>query len=253
MIVDSMSYLEAFNQIESDLSKVEIWAEKFLPKVAKEFGKTGAFPKYHIEKYIQLKTKNEYRIFYYAGNAREKVIYKLFYVTYYENHRLVIRTERCEYQHTEKSPKVVLPIIHIYLPHFLERYNERFLHLGDVSDDVIAGHFIARNELFCQIPLNEDINRNYQDYGEYNMYGIRVRDGFCFTKTSIEGKESEDCIDEHDKVEAMRIVYTTYMNESGMSNTQRAAIEKEHFEVLKRYMSEFMGISDTDMSVRGKM
>ena len=97
--------------------------------------------------------------------------------------------------------------------------------------------------------IDDDI---YLD-GEYNMYGIRVRDGFCFTKTSIEGKESEDCIDGHDKVEAMRIVYTTYMNESGMSNTQRAAIEKEHFEVLKRYMSEFMGISDTDMSVRGKM
>lgn len=62
MIVESMSNLEAFNQIESDLPKVQIWAEKLLPKVTKDFGKTRVFPKYHIEEYTQPKTKNDYRI-----------------------------------------------------------------------------------------------------------------------------------------------------------------------------------------------
>ena len=245
MIVESMSYLEAFNQIKSDLPKVKIWAEKHFPKVIKDFGKVRVFPKYHIEEYTHKKTRNDYRIFYYVGNAREKVLYKLFYVTFYENLRLVIRTDMCGYQHTEKSPKVVLPIIHIYLPHFLERYNERCLHLGNVSDDVIAGHFVARNELFCQIPLNEDINRNYQKHGEYNKYGIRVKDGFCFAKTSLDGMESEDGVDEHDRVNAMRLIYTTYMNESSMSETQRVAIEREHFDVLKRYMYGLIGTSKT--------
>ena len=65
MIVEAMSYLEAYNQIESDLPKVKIWADKFLPRVTKDFGKDRAFPKYHIEKYTHSKTKNEYRIFYY--------------------------------------------------------------------------------------------------------------------------------------------------------------------------------------------
>ena len=51
MIVEAMSYLEAYNQIESDLPKVKIWADKFLPRVTKDFGKDRAFPKYHIEKY----------------------------------------------------------------------------------------------------------------------------------------------------------------------------------------------------------
>ena len=234
-----MSYLEAYTQIESDISKVQIWAEKLLPRVTKDFGKTRVFPKYHIEEYTHPETKNDYRIFYYIGNARENVIYKMFYVTFFENSHLVIRTDMREYLHTQKSKKVNLPIIHTYLPHFLKRYNERCLHLNNASNNIIAGHFIARNELFDQIPMNEDINRNYKKYGDANKYGIRVRDGFCYSKSFIEGKESEDGIDEHDRVDAMKIVYTTYMNESGMSDTQRAAIEKEHYEVLERYLSEF--------------
>ena len=235
-----MSYLEAYNQIESDLPRVKFRAEKLLPRVIKDFGKTRDFPKYHIEEYTHPETKNNYRIFYYIGNARENVIYKMFYVTFYENSRLVISTDIRKYQHTENSRTINLPIICIYIHHFLERYNERFLHLNSVSDDIIAGHFIARNKVFDQIPMNEEINRNYQKYGDYNKYGIRVRDGFCFAKTSIEGKESEDGIDEHDRVDAMRIIYASYMNESGMSDTQRAAIEREHYEVLERFLPEFM-------------
>ncbi len=236
MIVEAMSYLEAYNQIESDLSKVEIWADKYLPRVTKVFGKVRDFPKYHIEEYIHTITKNEYRIFYYVGNSKEKVGYVIFFVTFYGNERLVIQTNKTGYKHTERSREVVLPLISIYLPHFLKRYNERCLHLDNVSDDIIAGLLFVRNELSWQIPLNEDINRNYQEYGNFNKYGMRVKDGFCFVNTSIEGKESDKGIDEDDRVDAVRIIYTTYMNESGMSDTQRAAIEKEHFEVLKRYI-----------------
>lgn len=236
MIVEAMSYLEAYNQIESDLPKVKIWADKFLPRVTKDFGKDRAFPKYHIEKYTHSKTKNEYRIFYYVGNSKQKVRYAIFFVTYYCNERLVIQTNKTGYKHTEKSRQVEKPLLSIYLPHFWMRYNERCLHFDNASDDIIAGHFFVRNELSWQIPLNEDINRNYQEHGDFNKYGMRVKDGFCFVNTSIEGKESDDGIDENDRVDALRIIYTTYMNESGMSDTQRAAIEKEHFEVWKRCM-----------------
>lgn len=240
MIVESMSYLEAYNQIESDLPRVKFRAEKLLPRVIKDLGKTRDFPKYHIEEYTHPETKNNYRIFYYIGNARENVIYKMFYVTFYENSHWVIRTDMGEYHHTEKSCGVKLPILHMYRHHFLEQYNKRCLHLNNVSDDVIAGHFIARNEKYIQIPMNEEINRNYKKYGDANKYGIRVRDGFCFLNTLIEGEESEDGIDEHDRVDAMRIVYATYMNESGMSDTQKTGIERGHYEVLERFLPEFM-------------
>jgi len=239
MIVEGMSYLEAYNQIESDLPKVEKWAEKYIPKVTKAFGKGRKFPQYHIEKYTHVITKNEYRIFYYLGNAKEKVNYVIFFVTFYNNERLVIRTDIYRYKHTPKSREVLLPIINIYLTHFIKRYNERCLHLENVSDDVIAGYFFARNELSWQIPLNENIKRNFQKYGCSNEFGMRVKDGFCFVSTMIEGKQSDDSIKENNRVDAMRLVYTTFMKESDMSDTQRAAIEKEHIETLKECMNEF--------------
>jgi len=88
------------------------------------------------------------------------------------------------------------------------------------------------------IMLNEKVNRNFKEYGEQNDRGMRVPDGFCFTQTAIEGKESADGIREHDEVDAMLILYTTFMNESDMSDTQRTAINNEHLETLKRCMED---------------
>ena len=88
------------------------------------------------------------------------------------------------------------------------------------------------------INLNEEINRNYKKYGEQNFQGIRVRDGFCFTDTSIDGTFDEKGDRSKDQIDAMRIIYTTFYNESEMKDTQRAAIEKEAQEVLDRCLRE---------------
>lgn len=40
------------------------------------------------------------------------------------------------------------------------------------------------------------------------------------------------------------IVYTTFMKESEMSDTQRAAINKEHLETLKHCMEVFSSSND---------
>jgi hypothetical protein len=82
------------------------------------------------------------------------------------------------------------------------------------------------------------MNINYKEHGEHNNYGMRVPDGFCFTHTAIEGKESEEGIPVNDKVNAMLILYTTFMKESDMTDTQRAAIDRENFETWKRCMKE---------------
>ena len=84
------------------------------------------------------------------------------------------------------------------------------------------------------VMLNDEVNRNYKKYGDYNDRGMRVNDGFCFTQTTIDGKPSSDGIREHDKVDAMLIIYTTFMCESDMSETQITAINKEHIETLER-------------------
>ena len=74
--------------------------------------------------------------------------------------------------------------VHLYTSHFLQRYNERFLHNKALSPNEIAGFYFLRNPKPLLIKLNEDINRNFQKYGEFNN-GVRVDDGFCFAQTGI--------------------------------------------------------------------
>ena len=142
------------------------------------------------------------------------------------------------YKHTPKCETVMLPQIHAYTSHFFQKYNKRFLHREDLTPNEIAGLFFVRNPFPMPIMLNEEINRNYKEHGFYNDRGMRVQDGFCFTPTAIQAEESEDGIHEHDKVDAMLILYKTFMNESDMSDSQRIAIDKEHVMTLKRCFEE---------------
>ena len=88
------------------------------------------------------------------------------------------------------------------------------------------------------IMLNEEVNKNFKEHGVHNDRGMRVHDGFCFTQTAIEGEESEDGIHEHDKVDVMLILYTTFVNESDMGEAQRIAINKEHVMTLMQCFEE---------------
>ena len=92
--------------------------------------------------------------------------------------------------------------------------------------------------------LNEDVNRNYKEYGSHNDRGMRGRDGFCFTQTAIEGKESEDGIRENDIVDAMAIIYTTFVNESDMTDTQRITINKRHLETWMHCLEDLHIVQD---------
>ena len=82
---------------------------------------------------------------------------------------------------------------------------------------------------------NEGINRNHEKYGEKGQYAFRVRDGICFSYSAVDGIESEDGDRHKDKVEALYICYTTFMNESKMTDTQRKAI-------LKRTLGKMVAI-----------
>ena len=97
----------------------------------------------------------------------------------------------------------MLPQIHAYTSHFFLRYNERLLHKEELTLNEIAGLFFVRNHFPMPIMLYEEVNKNFKEYGAHNDRGMRVQDGFCFTQTAIEGKESEDGIHEHDRVDAM--------------------------------------------------
>ena len=84
------------------------------------------------------------------------------------------------------------------------------------------------------IEINESINKNIEEYGEGSKLGFRVRDGICFTRTGLQGDKAKDRID------AMVIVYRTFMSEYKMSDSQRLAIDKEHWELWTQSFIDFI-------------
>lgn len=244
MILPSMTWKEMYDALVADAEKVQIRIDKIYPKAVKSFKKSKSFPMWYIDEYKIPATNNKYIIFFYAGNIGdiEKPHYSSFCSLFCSNQRFVIKGMQMKYRHTPKCKTIMLPQIHAYTSHFFQRYNERFLHNDKLAPNEIAGLFFVRNHLLMPIMLNEDVNRNFKEYGEHNDRGMRVQDGFCFTQTAIDGKESKDGIPEHDRVDVMLILYTTFMNESDMSDTQIDAINKEHFETWKLYMEDMKGL-----------
>lgn len=241
MILPSMTFKEMYDALNADARKVQIRIDKIMPKAIRQFKKSRTFPVMYVDQYRIPSTNNEYIIFFYAGNVSEaeQPRYSSFNIFYSDRQRFVIRGMKMGYQHTPKSELVMVPQIHVYTSHFFQRYNERFLHREELSPKEIAGLFFVRNKQMAQIKLNEAINKRFEEYGEYNC-GVRVDDGFCFTQTALEGKESNDGISEHDIVDAMVFIYATYVNESMMNDTQQIAIEKEHLEFFTRGMEILM-------------
>ncbi len=85
------------------------------------------------------------------------------------------------------------------------------------------------------ITINAEINKHLKDYGEEAKYGFRVRDGFCFAMSDVQGDISKDGDRKKDKINSMFVLYTTFMNESDMKDTQLAAIYKEHSTAWLRF------------------
>ena len=237
-----MSIKEVYEGLEKDAKKVQVRIDKICPKAIREFRKKRAFPTWYIDSYTIPKTNNQYVIFIYAATPGEVdnprySSFCLFNIN--DKKRCIIKGKEMNYRHTQNRDFIKLPQIHLYTNHFFTRYNERFLHMKNLSQYEIAGLFFVRNHNLIPIKLNEEINRNYKEYGDHNDYGMRVQDGFCFTQTTLDGIGDESGDREKEIIESMLLVYTTFINEKAMDESQRAAIYKEHVDVWKKCMDLF--------------
>lgn len=246
MVLPSMTYREIYDDLEKDKSKIKQRINKICPKVVREFKKSKSFPLMHVDEYKIPATNNQYIIFYYARNDREieKPFYTYFCIMFVDNQRFVLSTIETGYQHTPKCGTIKLPLLNIYTSHFFQRYNERFLYNKNFTANQVAGLYLLRNWNIIPIMLNEDINRNYKEHGEDNTRAVRVPDGLCFTRAALEYQPSKDGIREHDELYAIYYLYTTFVSEQELSESQKNAIDKEHLEVLKSCME--------DMQIGGK-
>lgn len=248
MILPTMTYKEMYDHLAIDKQKVDIKKEYLLPKAIKALKKAKKFPACEYFDYKIPTTNNQYIIFFYAQNNKqvEKPEVGSFCIVFAENKRYIIRWIAGGYKHTPESKIILLRQIHAYTSHFFQRYNERFLKKNNLSSNEIICRFFGRNKDIMPIKINEGINRNIEKYGENGMQGFRVRDGFCFTQTAIEGKFDSNGNREKDEVDAMLILYKTYMPESIMELTQQTAIEKVYYNTWDNFFNDLQKESESE-------
>lgn len=240
MITLSMTYKEMYDNLASDKHKVDICKNKLLPKAIRAFKEDMKFPRIKCYEYTIPSTSNHYIIFFYAENrtmADNPIIGDFFYI-FDNSQRFVVRWVASPYKHTETSEIVLLRQLQVFTYHFFQRYNERFLKKDSLSSNEIAATFLARNMIFTPIEVNEEINRNTATHGE-NNYAFKIRDGFCFTKSAMQGEFDEYRMRENDIVDAACFVYTTFLSSSEMSDLQKDAIKKQSTEAWKRLYDDF--------------
>ena len=244
-----------YDHLANDLKKVQIRQEYLRPKAIREFKKEKRFPSWRWYEYTIPATNNKYIIFFYVESRMhiEKPLVDSFSVIFDGNKRFVLQWLAGGYKHTEESPLSVIRQIHAYSSHFLERYNERVLKDKSLNANDIACRYLSKNKVGVPIVMNEEINKRLTKYGEGAKYGFRVRDGFCFAQSAVEGVISEDGDRCKDKIDAMLVLYTTFMNESDMKETQLAAINKEYDTTWLRCIEVFQKEAKEDGTISLKL
>lgn len=248
MITYGMTYKQMYDHLCEDSSKLKYKMEYYLPKVIKEFRRTIRFPAWKWYEYESPKTKNNYVIIYYAENQNciETPKSDFFVNVFFDKQRYVVRWRVSGYKHTTESPIILLRQIHAYSSHFLHRYKERYLKDKTLTSNDIACQYLSRNDVAMPIEITKEINRNIEQYGEGGKNGFRVRDGICFAQTSFQGKQSDDGDRNKDRIDAMAIIYTTFMSEHNMTDSQLIAIEKVQWEKWTQAYFDFMKESTGD-------
>lgn len=119
---------------------------------------------------------------------------------------------------------MLLRQVQVYTSHFFDRYKERYLKDLSLNANDEVCRCLSRNKRGMPIKMNDEINRQLDQYGVGAKYGFWVKDCFCFAISDLQVIKSEDRESEKDKPQAMYVVYKTFMNESDMADTQLSAI-----------------------------
>ena len=208
MIVEKMNLHEVYANLMADKQKLDWKRDTLLPKAVKEMQRKGELPAWVMYEYKVPSSNNQYIIYFYAERPYAPIIGDYLCVLFDENKRYVV-----------KRVDTAIPELHVLTSHFLQRYNERFLRQPSLTANEVAVRYLTRNTNMRPMTIDERINKNIGEYGEYAGEGFLVADGFCFKlsgEESVTGKQP------------IRIgLFTTFMSRSEMSESQRNAIFEE--------------------------
>ena len=240
MLLLSMSPSELYKNLTLDEKKIDIERRKVEPKVVKKFKKTVKFPALELVKYTIPASRNSYILYFYAENrlVAEKPVFDVFAVLPIKDDRVIIKWGLSPYQHNSSGPFIVTPKVDLYSNHVFQRYNERILKNPALSIDEVICRYFRKNTQFLLMKLNEDIKRDYQEYGE-TAYGMKVRDGICLGHVVVDGYFDEDS--QTEKVDAIGCICCPFIDHNTLEESQNDAIEKENI----RYLDEiFEGLKN---------
>jgi len=208
MIVSNMNLHEVYSNLMDEKRKLEWKRDALLPKAIKTIRRQNTYPAWVMYDYKVPSSGNQYIIYYYAEHPYANILADSLCVMFDNNKRLIIKWTNTD-----------VPEIHVLTSHFLQRYKERFLKAPDLTANEVAVRYLTRNNTMRPINIDEDINKNIKEHGEYAGEGFLVQDGFCFKQSGEETQPDGS---------AVRIsLFTTFMPTADMSAKQREAIFEE--------------------------
>lgn len=200
MVIPTMTFYEMYEELASDRPKIEYKRQQLIPKAVKKFRKTLRFP---------------------AWELFENPEFNYFSIINVDSRRFVLKWGCSPYKHTESDSMVWTRRIDAYSTHFFSRYRERVFKNTELGLNEVICRYFTRNKIALLIELNEDIKKNYQKYGGAAHRAMKVSDGLCFIRTSVECLV--DLNTQKETAEALGFVYVTFVDDNTLTNSQNEA------------------------------
>ena len=250
MIVPSMSNLAIWKAISSDREKINIKIDSLLPKIAKALKKERKFPAFRWEEYEHQGSKNKYLIGFCAQSAEQadKPSTKVLAFLQQDNQKIVVAWGYWPYRKFGSQDRYYVPYIGYYSAHFFSRYRERLWKDDTMPYNELLCRYFFRNQFTVPIELNEDIQKRYQEYGEFAEYAFQVHDGICFMKQWSEGDELS--IGQKDSDRIAVAVFYTFVNQTMMTETQKKAIVEEGTKYMSNYYKRLLSEAMKETFIR---
>lgn len=230
-----MSNLEICDALFADRPKLQIKANSLIPKMAKQFKKEQKFPAWKWAEYTHQQSHNRYLICFYAPTPAQADRPDINFLAFMEEdrQRIVIQWGCWLYRKHGSLDNIATRYIGYFSGHFFSRYRERIWKNIDISFNELLCRYFSRNIATIPLELNEDIQRNYKEYGELAKYAFQVPDGTCFIRHWNEGDETT--VGQKDSDFISVVLYYTFVNGGMMTETQNKAILKEGTRYIRDY------------------
>lgn len=237
MIVPKMSPYQIYEKIETDKAKITYQAQKLMPKIIKEIKQQNSFPYYKCIEY-KPRSNNTHVIYFYAENKKdaENPIWDFFTILYNKRQRFVLK-QRCDIYNG-----IGTRAIKIYTSHFLQRYKERVYNNIYLSKNKLACRFFCKNLCFNKnaietpIVVDEEINRNFKEYGASNHWVMLVKEGLCFTRSCQYDKTWR--VSNLENTEALMFIYTSFVSKKELTEPQKIALNKKSVKIYRTILKD---------------